>query len=369
MPARFLPEQCSSIRYALYDLGSASHAAPGRAPARRGSASGTPTDLGSGPERSDATLGRTRRCGPTFAPRRRATVPTRILRGTVKGPWTPGGTRMTELSSTGDAGATRERRPNRIAAATLQCESCGKETPHRVIRWVRSGHGTTSFTSGVARCRLCRFTHRFDVARAKEVEIDEIVSDGPVSTRRSVRLPASAELRIGAEVPGSDPPCLIRRIDLRAGGSPERAVVNSVGAIWVAPLLPPSVPVSILEGPRTRPSRWSPRAEEAVGVGDEVEVDGVVSEIIYVRARGRTWRRSGDRFPTGEIDRLYVRRTVRPPPGRRAWSRVRGMPSSRANSASRRERSRSGPGVNTTRRAPRRRTASRGAIIQRVSPA
>lgn len=256
--------------------------------------------------------------------------------------------------------------PFRISAASLFCDACGRVTTHRVVRWDRTRSGAGR--SGVARCRECQWTHRFAVHPVEEVEVDLITSRGAISSREKLRLPGSVELVVGADLPGSRPPMRVHRIDLRHGGSAPRAAAALAGSVWVSPHLPPSVPVSILEGARTRTTRWSPGPGIEVGVGETVQVDGLRLRVVALRVRGRTYRRAGDRFAARDVDRLYGRRTVSPPAGRADWSQDRETPRSRTRSFSRSPRSRSGPGATSMRRVPRARTAEGGATVHSFSP-
>lgn len=256
----------------------------------------------------------------------------------------------------------------RVLAATLPCENCGRPTVHRIVRWDPKSLPRGKRASGIARCRECGWTHRFDLAPTTETEVDQIVSRRSTSTRERVRLPAAARVAVGGLVPGSDPSLKIRRIDLRSGTSAQSALAREVATLWVTVDEGLRVAVSILEGPRTRATRWSVEPDVVVSVGDEVEVDGVPIRVVALRAAGHTWRRFGDHFRAGELERLYGRRTVSPPAGRSDWSRGRGRPSSRTSSFSRSSRSRSGPGERRTRIVPFDRSAAGGATVHKLSP-
>ena len=256
----------------------------------------------------------------------------------------------------------------RLSAASVRCDNCGRITPHRVLRWDRGSFRTGASASGTARCRECHWTHRFEIPREEEVDVALITSRGAVTTRETFCLPASLEIEVGREVPGPRAPLRVHRIDLRAGGSVGRAPARSVASLWVSPLAPSFVPVSVLEGARTRTVRWSPGPEVDVEVGEAVEVEGLLLRIVALRVGGRTFRRAGDRFRAREVERLYGRRSVSPPAGRADWSQDRERPSSRASSFSRSARSRSAPGARTKRTVPRARIADGGATVQSVSP-
>jgi len=256
----------------------------------------------------------------------------------------------------------------RVLAATLPCENCGRPTVHRILRWDPKSFPKGERSRGVARCRNCGWTHPFDMARATQVEVARIVSRRSTSIRDTVRLGAGAPVVIGSNLAGVDPPVRVRRIDLRSGGSAPRARAEEIATIWTVADEGLVVPVSIQEGARTRPTRWEVDPNLEVAVGDERTIDGVVLQVVALRARGHTWRRAGDRFRASELERVYGRRTEIPPAGRRDWSRGRGRPSSRTNSRSRSSRSRSGPGVKITRKVPRVRIADGGATHHRRSP-
>jgi len=160
----------------------------------------------------------------------------------------------------------------------------------------------------------------------------------------------------------------IVRIDDRAGRQVPAAVAEEIATVWVQRDRGAVVPVSIVEGRRTWSIRLTFPPETRLAVGAELRVEESAVQIVALRARGTNWRRPGDEFPAREVQRLYARRTVRPPAGSSPWSRGRGSPSSRESSTSRAGRSGSGPGVSTTRTRPRSPKADVGATIQSVSP-
>ncbi len=258
--------------------------------------------------------------------------------------------------------------PLRIWAARLFCENCEKDTPHRILRLVPRKGSRPGELRGVARCRECRWTHPFETVRPATVEVTEIVSEGPRSTRRRVTLRRGARVLVGSGVPGSDEPMLVHRIETRGGTSRPEALAEEISTLWVTPNVGAVVPVSVVEGARTRAVRstWPP--ETVLEVGALLNVGTTEVRIVGLRALGRTWRHPGDRFRALEVTRVYGRRTDMPPAGRRDWSADRPIARSRASSTSRSERSRSGPGVRRTRTVPLRRSASGGAAVQRVSP-
>jgi len=257
---------------------------------------------------------------------------------------------------------------DRLRFASLPCENCGKVTGHRILRWDRAGSGSRGRLSGIARCQECRWTHPFQQVPATFVEVALVVSEGPRSTRRRLRIPAQRRLEVGSGLPESDAELRIRRLDDRAGDSVPAAPSESVSTIWATVVGPLRVPVSIVERARTRPARWVTDADTEVEIGDAIRVDADSVVVVGIRADGKTWKLAGDRFRAEDVQRLYVRRRAMPPAGSSPWSRVRVRPSSPVSSTSRASRSRSAPGTRTTRTVPRAAIAAGGAAVQSVAP-
>lgn len=255
-----------------------------------------------------------------------------------------------------------------VHAARLRCDNCGRVTVHRIVHWDARGRASRTHRSGLARCRECGGTHPFEVRTGAPKEFDLIESRGPVSTRRRIGLSANERIAIGRAIPGVMPALTVRRIVRTNGDSAPESRVAEIATVWAVPAEELGVRVSIVEGARTRTTRWVVPPGGVIAIGDRAAVEGVAFEVVAIRARGRTWRYPNVQFPAREVQRVYARRTVSPPAGRSDWRRGRGSPSSRTSSTSRSERYRSSPGVRRNRTSPRRRTASTGAAVQRLSP-
>lgn len=266
------------------------------------------------------------------------------------------------------AGSPSTGRSPRIHAATLMCENCGEETPHRILRMARVRTRSTGHLSGTARCRKCEWTHRFEVITPSTVEVAEVVSEGPRSVHRRVTLPTGVRIEVGSPVPRQEEPVVVQRIDSRTGTSLRTAKTEEIGTIWVTRNVGAVVPVSVVEGARTWTDRLIVPPSSRLGVGDAVTVRSTPLRIVGLRARGRTWRLPEDGFAASEVQRVYARRADSPPAGRRLWSTGRGRPASRPRVTSTSDRSRSGPGVSRKRSFPRARRADGGAADQSVSP-
>lgn len=254
-----------------------------------------------------------------------------------------------------------------LGTAVLFCESCRRETPHRILRFHRSDRPVPRSVRGIARCRECRWTHAFVSTQVPRAVVEVIVSRGPASERRPLELDASEPVRVGESVAGVEPKLLVRRIDRRDGTSPRSAVARDVSTIWAVEERPRLVRVAVLEGARSTTERVEARAGARWAVGDALRLPSGPVTVVALRARNRTWRRAGDAFPSEEVAVVYGRRTVSPPAGRSAWRRERETPRSRASSVSRVPRSRSSPGVRRNRTVPRARTADGGATARSSS--
>ncbi len=262
----------------------------------------------------------------------------------------------------------RDRPAPAIGSASLPCENCGRTTPHRILRLDPRADGSGGVVRGVARCQDCRYTHPFETGPPEEIERTLIVSRGASSERSALRLRRSAHLQVGADLPGQDPPLRIRRLERSDGSDASEAAASEVRTVWAVRDEGAVVRISVVEGARTVPTKVRFPHGTALEVGAEIPLEGGSGEIVALRARNRTWRRSGDRFRADEVDRAYVRWTARPPAGRSDWTRSRARPRSAASEDSTPARSRSSPGTRVTRSRPRARRAAGGAADQRASP-
>jgi uncharacterized Zn finger protein len=262
--------------------------------------------------------------------------------------------------------ASPQARARSVHAAEVFCDTCGEPTEHRILRVDPAS--ASGALQGVARCRVCRTTHPFRVRPAPAVDVAVVRSDGPRSAPMRVRIPRSAVLRIGDELPGAAERLRIVRLDRPNGSAARSAGPAEIATAWVSPWFAGRIPVSIVEGRRTRslPVEFDPAG--SLGVGRPVEVEGRPYVVSALRARGHTWRHEGDAFATAEVTRLYVRRAEMPPAGNRAWSRDLGSSRDWDSSTSTSARRRSSPGVTTARTRPRARSADGGATDQSDSP-
>src|ERR1700690_4266887 len=98
-----------------------------------------------------------------------------------------------------------------LHAADIFCEVCGRTTPHRILR-LEGGSlpGAGGTVQGTARCRECRLTHPFRAEPARYVTLRLVVSDGPRSVASTVEIPVGRVLRVGSNLPESDPPPRLR---------------------------------------------------------------------------------------------------------------------------------------------------------------
>ena len=255
-----------------------------------------------------------------------------------------------------------------LHSARIRCEVCGAETPHRILHIEHGRLGPrATVVRGVARCRVCGTSHPFASALPQTGEARLIVSDGARSERQRVTLPSDRKVQVGSGLPESTEPLVVRRIEDRAGRPISVGRIRDIATIWAVRATGPFVLYSLIEGRFTRAGRLPVAPETVLEVGSTVRLPTTSATIVGLRARNHTWRREGDRFPAAEVQRVYARRTERPPAGRRDWSTERETPSSRARSTSTAARSRSSPGTRRMRTVPRARTADSGAAVHRSS--
>lgn len=236
----------------------------------------------------------------------------------------------------------------RLYAASLYCENCGEETPHRLLRLASVNPRHPGTLSGTARCRKCEWTHRFSVHGSPEVEVAQVISEGPRSVHQRGSLPAVGRVELGFPWPGSAEPLRVVRIETRKRKSATSARPEEIATVWMVRDHGAVVPVSVIEGARTWTDRLTLPHDSRLTVGEALSVGGNRLRIVALRARGRTWRLPEDVFVASDVQRIYARRMESPPAGRRPWRRGRGTSSSRERETSTSERSRSGPGARTT---------------------
>ena len=234
--------------------------------------------------------------------------------------------------------------PRGVHAATLYCEVCGSETPHRILRLDPT---VRRVVSGTARCRTCRSTHAFQTPVERRHPLSVILSDGPRSARTILEVPSGVTLVVGERMPERSPAARIHKIDRPDGRSVRSARSEEAATVWLTPDVGAVVKVSLIEGRRTGSARLTLSPDVVVAVGGPLQVDGRTWHISALRANGRTWRHPDDAFAARQVERIYARRNERPPAGRSDWRRSRGTPASPASSTSRSARSRSGPGDRT----------------------
>lgn len=262
----------------------------------------------------------------------------------------------------------RDRVAPQLRAASVACDNCGRETPHRVLNLDRRAYRSGFGARGVARCRECGWTHPFEVRFLSDVTVATVISDGPKSLRRETRLPSGKRVQVGSDVPGSSEPMRILRIDDREGRQVPSAVSSEIRTLWVRPDRGAILPVSVVQGRRTWSTRLTMPPDALIAVGTELRIDDTRIRVVALRVRGTNSRRVGDGFRAQEIQRVYGRRAEMPPAGRSRWSTDRATPSSRASRDSVASRSRSGPGVRKKRIVPRARMAAGGAAMRSESP-
>ncbi len=274
------------------------------------------------------------------------------------------------MSTPEPEGSPRSSRPRAaVGAASLFCDACQEVTPHRILNLKGSDRRAPgAVLSGIGRCQRCRWTHPFGSASPARRSLRAIVSDGPVSRRIELNLPPGREVGIGGRIRLGSDQFVIHRIELAGQRSVPIAAAREIGCLWLTADRPPHVPVSIIEGRRTRSIRWTPPSGARIGVGDDLLLEGATYLVTGIRTGGRTLRRASDPIEARTIDRLYVRRTWNPPAGSSDWRSSREIPSSRESSRSRSLRVRSSSGASRTRRPPAERRASGGAATHRGSP-
>jgi uncharacterized Zn finger protein len=217
------------------------------------------------------------------------------------------------MRGTSDEPSARVASAGGVHAATLFCDVCGEETPHRIVRM---DPAAGKAVSGLARCRTCHTTHRFQTRASRQHVLSEIVSDGAKSQRRVRSLAADEQLAVGERMPDRTPSARIHKLDRLDGRSVRTAPAREIRTVWLTPDEGAVLKVSLVDGRRTSSARITLPSETRIAVGALLTVDGRSWHISGMRANGRTWRHPEDAFPARQVQRVYARRYARPPAGK-----------------------------------------------------
>lgn len=207
-----------------------------------------------------------------------------------------------------------ERRSLRLGKVVLECETCGEVTSHRILHLDRTGPASRVF-SGVAKCTVCQSTHPFrqEERPQRTVGVRVVVSDGSRSVIERIELARGQPLDQGMPIALPGGAATIRRIDARAKGVPRPFLAETVATLWAIRDTALRVPVSLIEGARTRGILAPASPEAEFEVGAPFLFEGGQYRIHAIRARGRNHESPGVRFRGSQIQRLYVHRDGEPP--------------------------------------------------------
>ncbi len=237
----------------------------------------------------------------------------------------PGRAMEENLAAEEEAPRPRTRTTPRVNVLDLPCPTCGETLRHRVLH-VKEGAARSeargnsrSPLEGIARCAICHTSHPFVLQPKTLCPVSVIVSEGPESVRTDVDLPEDRLLELDGTLRVNGRPVRISRIEGPMARNLPRARPSQVVALWTVPTDELHLPLSVVEGSRTRPLHIMARGDQEIRVGDvlHLEAEGESVEITGVRGRGRTFQDLGDALPAREVQRIYARSARRPPGGRR----------------------------------------------------
>lgn len=226
------------------------------------------------------------------------------------------------------------RSSSALSIVEIPCPTCGRVERHRVVH-LRGGpssstgrRGPRPRIEGVARCLRCRTSHAFVLEPRPRTRVNVILSEGPVSSRHVLSIPASRILAVGDPLTVGGRPAEIHRLEGPQARSLARGTPKELVAIWTIPTDQAHVRLSLLRGATVKPLHLLLPPDQELRVGDLLSLGEEQVMIVGLRGRGHTTHEPGAALPAREVQRAYVRRAETPPGGSRPWTRSRVMPRS-----------------------------------------
>ncbi|HVL88243.1 MAG TPA: HVO_0476 family zinc finger protein, partial [Candidatus Thermoplasmatota archaeon] len=131
-----------------------------------------------------------------------------------------------------EAGAAQTLDAREVPTALeVACPTCGEDTMHDVRKGTVGRRGGVTYDV-VATCQECGTTHHALVKRAGEADVHVIVSRGPASERRSIRLPRDDWVQVGDELSLPDQSVQVMGLEDASGLRVQGGRVRDLQTIW-----------------------------------------------------------------------------------------------------------------------------------------
>ncbi len=185
------------------------------------------------------------------------------------------------------------------------CESCGEETPHRVLRG-KMGATPESGFEGTVQCVTCKTIHSAHIPMEKPVSIHSVISNGELSERKNIEFGPLEEVRVGEEFFWEDHNLQITSIEI-GGKRVNISKAREISGLWLKIFDTVSVKVSIVRGPNTKSEKVEAAPDEEFAVGDMLEFGKDKVVIDKIKTTRRMVYREGSTIEAREITRVYAK--------------------------------------------------------------
>jgi len=188
------------------------------------------------------------------------------------------------------------------------CESCGEETPHRILKG-KIGPDPESGFDGTVQCITCKTIHNAYFPVEKPIEVPCVISEQDRSDRKRIEFGPSEEVKVGEEFFWEDHNLLITSIE--AGGKRvSRCKASQIDCLWLKIFDTVPLKVSIVRGEYTKSEKLEAAPEEEFAVGDILEFGKDKVVIDKIKTENRMVYREGSPVEARSIKRIYSK-TVR----------------------------------------------------------
>jgi uncharacterized Zn finger protein len=194
--------------------------------------------------------------------------------------------------------------PDSAVIFTL-CESCGEETPHRVLKG-RMGASPESGFDGTVQCVSCKSIHKASFPVEKPISVQSIISDRDVSERKRIEFGPIEEVHVGEEFFWEDHNLKVTSIE-KDSRRVDKAKAKEIDCIWLKVFDTVPVKVSIVKGSNTKSERVEAAPEEEFAVGDILEFGRDKVVIDKIKTTRRMIYREGTPLQARDIKRIYAK--------------------------------------------------------------
>jgi uncharacterized Zn finger protein len=193
-----------------------------------------------------------------------------------------------------------------------ECVGCGK-TLHSVLKGKVGGKRLDA----VLRCRDCGITSTRSIPIAARIKVPVIVSWLSESRKDGISLDSSENVSLDDELVVGSTRVIVTGIE-SGGRRVSKCPVPKIDTLWAKSFDMVHIKASIFSRKgRTKSAHFLAPPEDALSVGDSVDIGGNMMEIYTIKTKERVLRRNGMGSKMRDIVRIYVRHPRQPRQPRR----------------------------------------------------